>query len=65
LVSLFQQVEVRLKVQHFKDVFFVKLQEGPDFSDVEPVSGLILDKSLDYFGQEMAVPVLENFEFVA
>ncbi len=46
-------------------MFFVKLQEGPDFSDVEPVSGLILDKSLDYFGQEMAVPVLENFEFVA
>ena len=65
LVSLFQQVEVRLKVQHFKDVFFVELQQGSNFSDVESVSGFVLDESLDDFRQEVTVPVLEGFEFIA
>ena len=46
-------------------MFFVELQQSSNLSDVESVSGFVLDESFDDFGQKVTVPVLEGFKFVA
>lgn len=46
-------------------MFFVELQQCADFTDVQSVSGLVLNKSFDDFCQEVTVSVLECLQLVA